>query len=64
MNQKVKKNLIASIILIAVFSTGFFTGNDYGLIVALLADSLLILYVYYLINYQVNLNKEKAQKSK
>lgn len=64
MNKKVIKNLIAAIILIGLFSLGFFSNNNYGILLATIADGLLITYVHYLINYQKKLNKAKAQKSK
>jgi hypothetical protein len=63
MNKKVRINLIASIGLIGLFSLGFLSNNAWGFLIASVADSLLIAYVIYLINYQKNLNIQKTKRN-
>lgn len=61
MNKKVKKNLIASVILLFVFTLGFLLDNIYAFMITSVADVLLILYVAYLANYQKKLNIQKTK---
>ena len=61
MNKKVKKNLIASVILLFVFTLGFLLDNIYAFMITSVADALLILYVAYLANYQKKLNIQKTK---
>jgi hypothetical protein len=63
MNKKVKKNLLAAIILLFLFTLGFLLDNIYAFIIATVADVLLILYVFYLANYQKKLDNQKSNKA-
>jgi hypothetical protein len=63
MNKKVKKNLLASIILLFLFTLGFLLNNIYAFIITSIADALLILYVFYLANYQKKLDNQKANNA-
>lgn len=61
MNKKVKKNLIAAVVLLFLFTLGFLIDNIYAYIIATIADCLLILYVAYLANYQKKINNQKSK---